>query len=152
MNAVGMSSNLMTLSGLAIAIGMLGDGAIVLVENTVRLLGREDFADRDRTDLVRQATVEVARPIFFGVAVIIVVFLPIATLQGLEGKMFAPLAYTISIALGCALLLSMTLIPVLASIGLKPAPVFGANAYVEMQASQIHDKHTDTLVCDQTWL
>jgi len=125
MNAVGMSSNLMTLSGLAIAIGMLGDGAIVLVENTVRLLGREDFADRDRTDLVRQATVEVARPIFFGVAVIIVVFLPIATLQGLEGKMFAPLAYTISIALGCALLLSMTLIPVLASIGLKPAPVFG---------------------------
>jgi len=125
MNAVGMSSNLMTLSGLAIAIGMLGDGAIVLVENTVRLLGREDFVDRDRTDLVRQATVEVARPIFFGVAVIIVVFLPIATLQGLEGKMFAPLAYTISIALGCALLLSMTLIPVLASIGLKPAPVFG---------------------------
>ncbi len=125
MNAVGMSSNLMTLSGLAIAIGMLGDGAIVLVENTVRLLGREDFADRDRADLVRQATVEVARPIFFGVAVIIVVFLPIATLQGLEGKMFAPLAYTISIALGCALLLSMTLIPVLASIGLKPAPVFG---------------------------
>jgi len=125
MNAVGMSSNLMTLSGLAIAIGMLGDGAIVLVENTVRLLGREDFAERDRADLVRQATLEVARPIFFGVAVIIVVFLPIATLQGLEGKMFAPLAYTISIALGCALLLSMTLIPVLASFLLKPAPIFG---------------------------
>ena len=125
MHLVGMSSNLMTLSGLAIAIGMLGDGAIVLVENTVRLLGREDSAERDRKSLVLQASVEVARPIVFGVAVIIVVFLPIATLQGLEGKMFAPLAYTISIALGCALLLSMTLIPVLASLGLKPAPVFG---------------------------
>ena len=125
MRIFGMSSNLMTLSGLAIAIGMLGDGAIVLVENTVRLLGRDDSAGRNRTALVQQAAIEVARPIVYGVAVIIVVFLPIATLQGLEGKMFAPLAYTISIALGCALLLSMTLIPVLASIGLKPAPVFG---------------------------
>ena len=125
MHVVGMTSNLMTLSGLAIAIGMLGDGAIVLVENAVRLLGREDSAERDRKGLVLQAAVEVARPIVFGVAVIIVVFLPIATLQGLEGKMFAPLAYTISIALGCALLLSMTLIPALASLGLKPAPVFG---------------------------
>jgi cobalt-zinc-cadmium resistance protein CzcA len=125
MHVVGMTSNLMTLSGLAIAIGMLGDGAIVLVENAVRLLGREDSAERDRKKLVQQAAVEVARPIVFGVAVIIVVFLPIATLQGLEGKMFAPLAYTISIALGCALLLSMTLIPALASLGLKPAPVFG---------------------------
>ena len=125
MRVVGMTSNLMTLSGLAIAIGMLGDGAIVLVENTVRLLGRDDSVGRDRIALVRKAAIEVARPIVYGVLVIIVVFLPIATLQGLEGKMFAPLAYTITIALGCALLLSMTLIPVLASIGLKPAPVFG---------------------------
>jgi cobalt-zinc-cadmium resistance protein CzcA len=125
MDLVGMSSNLMTLSGLAIAIGMLGDGAIVLVENAVRLLGREGCEGECRKDLVRRATLEVARPIVFGVAVIIVVFLPIATLQGLEGKMFAPLAYTISIALGCALILSMTVIPVLASLVLKPAPVFG---------------------------
>ncbi|MEE4271860.1 MAG: CusA/CzcA family heavy metal efflux RND transporter [Thermoanaerobaculales bacterium] len=125
MSLVGMSSNLMTLSGLAIAIGMLGDGAIVLVENAVRLLGRKDAEGEDRTELIRRAALEVARPIVFGIAVIIVVFLPIATLQGLEGKMFAPLAYTISIALGCALLLSMTLIPALASLGLKPAPVFG---------------------------
>jgi cobalt-zinc-cadmium resistance protein CzcA len=129
MNLVGMSSNLMTLSGLAIAIGMLGDGAIVLVENAVRLLGREGSDETDRRALIRQAALEVARPIVFGVAVIIVVFLPIATLQGLEGKMFAPLAYTISIALGCALLLSLTLIPALASIGLKPAPVFGGGRF-----------------------
>ncbi|MCU0305875.1 MAG: CusA/CzcA family heavy metal efflux RND transporter [Thermoanaerobaculales bacterium] len=125
MDLVGMSSNLMTLSGLAIAIGMLGDGAIVLVENAVRLLGREGAEAEDRSALILRAAVEVARPIVFGVAVIIVVFLPIATLQGLEGKMFAPLAFTISIALGCALLLSMTLIPVLASLLLRPAPVFG---------------------------
>jgi cobalt-zinc-cadmium resistance protein CzcA len=125
MDLVGMSSNLMTLSGLAIAIGMLGDGAIVLVENAVRLLGSEAAGAEDRKELVRRASLEVARPIVFGVAVIIVVFLPIATLQGLEGKMFAPMAYTISIALGCALLLSMTLIPVLASLTLRAAPVFG---------------------------
>jgi cobalt-zinc-cadmium resistance protein CzcA len=125
MRLVGMSSNLMTLSGLAIAIGMLGDGAIVLVENGVRLLGTEGGAARERCGLVRQAAVEVVRPIVFGVLVIIVVFLPIATLRGMEGKMFAPLAYTISIALGCALVLTVTLIPALASLILKPAPIFG---------------------------
>lgn len=124
MSQVGMSSNLMTLSGLAIAIGMLGDGAIVLVENTVRLLGSKEARQEDRVALVRRAAQEVARPIVFGVLVIIVVFLPIASLQGMEGKMFAPLAYTISIALGCALLLSMTLMPALASWLLKPMPIF----------------------------
>ena len=125
MGLFGMSLNLMTLSGLAIAIGMLGDGAIVLVENAVRLLGRPREAQRERCGLMCQAATEVARPVAFGVAVIIVVFIPIASLQGMEGKMFAPLAYTIGIALGCSLLLTMTLIPVLASVILKPAPVFG---------------------------
>jgi cobalt-zinc-cadmium resistance protein CzcA len=120
-----MSLNLMTLSGLAIAIGMLGDGAIVLVENAVRLLARPQDAERPRCGLICQAATEVARPVTFGVAVIIVVFIPIAALQGVEGKMFAPLAYTIGIALGCSLLLTMTVIPVLASLILKPAPVFG---------------------------
>ncbi|MEN8165117.1 MAG: CusA/CzcA family heavy metal efflux RND transporter, partial [Acidobacteriota bacterium] len=125
MGQVGLSANLMTLSGLAIAIGMLGDGAIVLVENGVRLLGTGDEAPEDRCRLIRQAAVEVGRPIVFGVAVIIVVFIPIASLQGVEGKMFAPLAYTISIAMGCALILTMTLIPALASLLLRPAPIFG---------------------------
>jgi cobalt-zinc-cadmium resistance protein CzcA len=120
MRLAGMSSNLMTLSGLAIAVGMLGDGAIVLVENAVRLFGRASAAGRDRRELVRQASAEVARPILFGVAIIIVVFLPIASLQGMEGRMFAPLAFTISIALGASLVLSVTLIPVLASIVLRP--------------------------------
>ncbi len=118
MNVVGMSSNLMTLSGLAIAIGMLGDGAIVLVENTVRLMGSDPGGDRRQ--LVSRAAGEVLRPIVFGIAVIIVVFLPIASLQGMEGKMFAPLAFTISIALGCALLLTVTVIPTLSSLVLRP--------------------------------
>ncbi len=125
MDLVGLSANLMTLSGLAIAIGMLGDGAIVLVENAVRLLGEKDADAVGRCALVRQAAVEVVRPVVFGVAVIIVVFLPIASLQGMEGKMFAPLAYTITIALGCALILNLTLIPALASLVLRPTPVFG---------------------------
>lgn len=125
MRVVGLSANLMTLSGLAIAIGMLGDGAIVLVENTVRLLGGVDATPGDRCPLVRRAALEVVRPIVFGVLVIIVVFLPIASLQGMEGKMFAPLASTITIALGCALVLTVTVIPVLASLTLKAAPIFG---------------------------
>ncbi|GAB4222052.1 MAG: CusA/CzcA family heavy metal efflux RND transporter [Acidobacteriota bacterium] len=124
MQQAGLGANLMTLSGLAIAIGMLGDGAIVLVENAVRLLDREQHRTADRRDVVRRAAAEVARPVFFGVVVIIVVFLPIAALQGMEGRLFRPLAWTISIALGCALLLSMTLIPVLGSLVLRPMPVF----------------------------
>ena len=125
MHLLGMSLNLMTLSGLAIAIGMLGDGAIVLVENAVRLLGQEDGGQRDRREVLRQAAFEVVRPVSFGVAVIVVVFLPIASLQGMAGKMFAPLAFTIGIALGCALILTMTVIPTLGSLFLRPAPIFG---------------------------
>ncbi|MCG8455893.1 MAG: efflux RND transporter permease subunit, partial [Holophagales bacterium] len=126
MDLVGMSSNLMTLSGLAIAIGMLGDGAIVLVENAVRLMAGRSADPDERRRTVLEAAREVARPIIFGVLVIIVVFLPIATLQGVEGKMFAPLAYTISLALGGSLLLSMTVIPALASLLLRRTPAFAA--------------------------
>jgi cobalt-zinc-cadmium resistance protein CzcA len=125
MDVVGMTANLMTLSGLAIAIGMLGDGAIVLVENAVRVFSAEESDGLDRVGRIRQAAAEVVRPIFYGVAVIIVVFLPIASLQGMEGKMFAPLAYTISIALGASLILAVTLIPVLSSLLLKPVAIFG---------------------------
>jgi cobalt-zinc-cadmium resistance protein CzcA len=125
MQLAGMSANLMTLSGLAIAIGMLGDGAIVLVENAVRIFGDTARGAGDRVRLVREAAAEVVRPIFFGVAVIIIVFLPIASLRGMEGKMFAPLAYTISIALGVSLILAVTLIPVLSSLLLRPVSLFG---------------------------
>jgi len=129
MEQVGLSANLMTLSGLAIAIGMLCDGAIVLVENAVRLLGESPPEDASRIDLIRQAAVEVGRPVVFGVAVIIVVFLPIASLQGMEGKMFAPMAYTIIIALASALVLTLTVIPAVASLLLRAAPVFGGGRF-----------------------
>ena len=128
MRTVGLSANLMTLSGIAIAIGMLCDGAIVLVENAARLMAQAKTSYQEggalpphfRRDVIEKATIEVARPVFFGVAVIVVVFLPIATLQGIEGKTFAPLAYTISLALVASLILTFTVIPVLASWILKP--------------------------------
>ena len=126
MRSFGMSSNLMTLSGIAIAIGMLCDGAIVLVENTQRLMAEEKTQWETRRATVFRSVAEVARPIFFGIAVIVVVFLPIATLQGMEGKMFAPLAYTISLALIASLLLTFTVIPVLASLLLRPESTGGA--------------------------
>ncbi len=119
MRWTGLSANLMTLSGLAIAIGMLADGAIVLVENAARTVDRDGAQGDDRLWLVRVATTEVLRPIVFGIAVIIVVFLPIASLRGMEGKMFAPLAYTIALALGCSLLLTLTVMPALASLVLR---------------------------------
>lgn len=114
----GLSANLMSLGGLAIGIGMMVDGAVVMVENIYRhLTERRDPAhphhQADKTHIVLFAAKEVGRPIVFGIAIIIVVFLPLFTLEGFEGKMFAPLAFTISFALVGSLLLSLTLVPVL---------------------------------------
>lgn len=118
MKQVGLTANLMSLGGLAIAIGMMVDGSIVMVENVYRLLS-ERGADADRTALVREAASEVARPVVFGIIIIIVVFLPLLSLQGVEGKMFSPLAYTMMIALMCSLAMSLFLSPVLASLAMR---------------------------------
>ena len=117
MNHYGMSANLMSLGGLAIAIGLMVDGSVVVVENVFARLGHGGGADRVKLTL--EAVLEVATPVVFGICVIILVFLPLMTLEGMEGKMFAPLAYTIAIALGISLLLSLTLSPVLSSYLLK---------------------------------
>lgn len=117
MNATGMSANLMSLGGLAIAIGLIVDGSVVVVENVFSKLGHKPGADRMR--IVLDAVMEVGTPVIFGICIIILVFLPLMTLQGMEGKMFAPLAYTIAIALGISLLLSLTLSPVLSLYMLK---------------------------------
>jgi cobalt-zinc-cadmium resistance protein CzcA len=117
MNSYGISANLMSLGGLAIAIGLMIDGAVVVVENVFSRLGRNRNADRMR--VVYEAVLEVGTPTVFGICIIILVFLPLMTLEGMEGKMFAPLAYTIAIALGISLLLSLTLTPVLSSYLLK---------------------------------
>ena len=115
MNRYGLSANLMSLGGLAIAIGLMVDGSVVVVENAFSHLGHHKGRSLSRVRVVLDATVEVAKPTIFGVSIIILVFLPLMTLQGMEGKMFAPLAYTIAIALALSLLLSLTLTPVLSS-------------------------------------
>jgi cobalt-zinc-cadmium resistance protein CzcA len=120
MNYFGMSANLMSLGGLAIAIGMLVDGAVVVVENIITHLAHKEKADRlPRLHLIYRATREVSVPVTSGILIIIIVFLPLMTLQGLEGKMFMPVALTIVFALGGSLILSLSVIPVLASYLLK---------------------------------
>ncbi len=120
MRLTGMSANLMSLGGLAIAIGMLVDAAVVVVENTVSKLDpHAPGAHLPRLHRVFAATREVATPVAAGILIICLTFMPLLTLQGLEGKLFVPVALTIVFALGASLLLSLTLVPVLASLLLK---------------------------------
>lgn len=114
MRVFGVSANLMSLGGLAIAIGILVDAAVVVVENIHMQLSHAP-PGVSRLHLVYRATLEVATPVISGVLIIIMVFLPLFSLTGLEGKMFAPLAVTIAFALLASLLLSLSVIPVLAS-------------------------------------
>ncbi|MBH2016547.1 MAG: efflux RND transporter permease subunit [Burkholderiales bacterium] len=116
----GLSANLMSLGGLAIAIGMLVDGAVVVVENVEAHLARGDAKKHTMLQVVARASREVVMPVTSGIAIIIIVFLPLLSLEGLEGKLFGPVALTIVFALGVSLLLSLSLVPVLASWLLKP--------------------------------
>lgn len=124
MGQVGLSANLMSLAGLAIGIGMMVDGAVVMVENAFRIMAeRLEHGEKvDKTSAVLAAAKEVANPITFAIGIIIVVFLPLFALEGLEGKMFKPMAFNIAFAMAGSLILSLTLIPVLASMILKPKP------------------------------
>lgn len=117
MNRYGISANLMSLGGLAIAIGLMVDGSVVVVENAFHHLGHRPGESKIR--VVLEAAAEVGTPVLFGVGIIILVFLPLMTLQGMEGKMFSPLALTIAIALFVSLIISLTLSPVLCSYILK---------------------------------
>ena len=120
MKYAGISANLMSLGGIAIGIGMLGDGAIVMVENIFRHLNEEGSkSERSNTDIILIAAKEVSRPIIFSIAIIIIVFLPIFTLQGVEGKMFSPMAFTISFALLGSMLFAIISAPVLSTYLLK---------------------------------
>jgi len=130
MNHFGISANLMSLGGLAIAIGLMVDGSVVVVENAFAHLARGDLHET-RLRTIFRAVTEVATPVIFGVGVIILVFLPLMTLQGMEGKMFAPLAFTIALALFFSLVLSLTLTPVLSSYLLKVKPHDHGPDYVE---------------------
>lgn len=119
MNQLHLSANLMSLGGLAIAIGLMIDGSVVVVENAFRLLCEHKGRSLSRQKVVLTATLQVATPVLFGVGIIVLVFVPLMTLQGMEGKMFAPLAYTIAIALLISLVSSLTLSPVLCSFWLQ---------------------------------
>ncbi len=118
MRMSGLSANLMSLGGLAIAIGMLVDAAVVVVENVESQLA-EAPDTLPTLHLIFRAAREVAAPVTSGIIIIVIVFLPLLTLQGLEGKMFGPVALTIIFALSASLLLSLTVVPVLASYLIK---------------------------------
>lgn len=119
---LGLSGNLMSLG--AIDFGLIIDGAVVMVENIVRHLGQKQhtlgrrLTVEERLQVVLSSAKEVARPMFFGVLIITLVYVPILSLQGIEGKMFKPMALVVMLALGGALALSMTLMPVLCSFAL----------------------------------
>ena len=116
MRSFHMSANLMSLGGLSIAIGMLVDAAVVVVENIVQRLAHDPTAGKlPRLHTIYRAVCEVATPVTSGILIIITVFLPLLTLQDLEGKFFTPVALAIVFALAGSLVLSLTVIPVLAS-------------------------------------
>ncbi len=123
MQQMGLSANLMSLAGLAIGIGMMVDGAVVMVENSFRIMAErrsEGKGPVNRTAAVLTAAREVANPVTFAIAIIIIVFLPLFSLDGLEGKLFKPMAFNISFAMAGSMLLTLTIIPVLAALILKP--------------------------------
>jgi heavy metal efflux system protein len=114
----GVSGNLMSLG--AIDFGLIVDGSVVMIENVYRLMAEKKGVPRN--ELIREATVEVARPVAFAVGIIMIVYLPILTLTGVEGKMFRPMAMTVIFALGGSLVLALTLVPVLASLVIRHPP------------------------------
>ena len=120
MEYVGLTANLMTLGGLAISLGMVADAAIIQVENVQRHLS-EKGTEKHTVLTVLESILEVRKPSLFGELIIAITFIPLMTLQGMEGKMFSPLAFTVVIALLSSLILSIFVVPVLCLIFLKPA-------------------------------
>lgn len=112
----GVTANLMSLGGLVIAIGMVVDAAIIVTENIARHMSEKARHQVSRIDIAFASVREVVRPVVFAVFIIVIVFVPLFTLESLEGKMFKPLALTICFALLSSLVVSLTVVPVLASM------------------------------------
>ena len=110
----GIAASLLSLG--AIDFGMIVDSSVVMVENCVRHIAHGDNRRRSMIDVVRDAAVEVRKPTMFGELIIMIVYLPILTLEGIEGKLFRPMALTVIFALVGSMILSLTLMPVLASL------------------------------------
>jgi cobalt-zinc-cadmium resistance protein CzcA len=123
MGWTGVTGNLMSLGGLVIAIGMVVDGSIVVVENIARHMREKADSDALRIPIALEAVKEVARPVIFAILIIVIVFVPLFTLESMEGKMFKPLALTICYALAGSLLASLTIVPVLSSMLVKRSAV-----------------------------
>ncbi len=119
MLALGISASLMSLG--AIDFGLIVDSSVIMIENCVRRLAHEG-GTRPKIDIVRDAAIEVRKPTMFGELIIAIVYLPILALEGTEGKLFRPMALTVIFALAGSLLLSLTLMPVLAAMGLSDRP------------------------------
>ena len=120
MKRFGVSANLMSLG--ALDFGLIVDASVVMVENFMRRIeGRDDLSLEARSDLLREAAFEVGRPIVFGVAIIVAVYVPVFTLEGLEGRMFRPMAFTVCAAVLGSLLLALTYIPAASSFLLAPS-------------------------------
>ena len=135
----GLSGNLMSLG--AIDFGLIVDGAVVMIENVVRR--RAEMPNRPVDRVVRAAAREVARPVTFAVAIIAVVYLPILSLQGIEGKMFRPMALTVIFALSASLVLTLTLMPVLASFLLR-RPMAEHDSHIIRWARRGHPRAATT--------
>tara|TARA_R110002073_G_scaffold67393_2_gene167959 strand:+ start:10819 stop:13962 length:3144 start_codon:yes stop_codon:yes gene_type:complete len=118
MQAFGVSANLMSLGGIAIAIGMMVDGAVVIVENVNRILSSTDDKADKRT-LIAKACAEVLQPLIFAILIVVIVFVPILTLQGVEGKTFRPLAFSVVFAMAGSLVFAVLLAPAASMAGLK---------------------------------
>ena len=139
MSWYGLSANLMSLGGIAVAIGMLVDGSVVMVENMFKHLNAprsaghesEDNADNDDGIALRlmQAGREVARPVFFATAIILVVFMPLFSFEGVESKLFQPMAISIMLAMISALLVALIIVPALATF-LFRAPVVEKESFI----------------------
>jgi cobalt-zinc-cadmium resistance protein CzcA len=110
----GIAASLLSLG--AMDFGLIVDSSVIMIENVVRRLGSSEAAGQSRLDVVREAAIEVRRPTMFGELIIAIVYLPILTLEGIEGKLFRPMALTVVFALLGSLVLSLTLMPVLASL------------------------------------
>ena len=119
MKYYGMSANLMSLSGLAIAVGMIVDGTIVIVENSYRKL--HEHPDAPKLELIAQSAKEVAKPVTFAVLIIVAVFIPLLSLDGLAGKLYSPMAINIVFVMLGSLAVALILVPVLLALLLKPA-------------------------------
>jgi len=145
MEHYGISANLMSLGGLAIAIGMMVDGSVVMVENIFKHLERAQPGDHGIALRIAEASREMARPVLFAVLIILMVFTPLFALQGVEGKMFIPMALSICFAMFASLLAAMFVMPVLATYAFtrgvthKESPVLApvARAYHRLLQSAL---------------